>query len=125
MNHPTEVETAGASVDLRPSPCWVNAGSGGGRGLTYRKHARAPAGTVGKAVWLGKWAALRKPHGLGSTCEARSTQRERLGLQEAETQTPLARTWGNQMDNPTHKGQQSPLVVSELSPGSRPISLQA
>ena len=78
MNHPTEVETAGASVDLRSSPCWVNAGSGGGRRLTYRKHAHAPAGTVGKAVWLGKWAALRKPHRLGSTCEARSTQRERL-----------------------------------------------
>ena len=54
-----------------------------GRGLTYRKHAHAPAGTVGKAGWPGKWAALRKPHGLGSTCEARSTQRERLGLQEA------------------------------------------
>lgn len=96
-----------------------------GRGLTYRKHAHAPAGTVGKAGWPGKWAALRKPHGLGSTCEARSTQRERLGLQEAERQTPLACTWSSQMVNPTPKGQQSPPVLPELSPGFRPIPRQA
>lgn len=48
-----------------------------------------------------------------------------MGLQEAERQTSLARTRSSQTDNPTSKGQQSPPVLPELCPGSRPIPRQA